>query len=169
MANNREKRKEEIISDLTSARQSVLAEMALLTEGQLNEPCVGIWCVKDVLAHLIGWDYTNLQAVQEILAGQRPTFFQYYDKDWRSFNAHLVAIYRKEPFGEHIKEAETSHQQLVGFLQSLPAEKLVNGKSPREQGRTITIRNLLKSEAADERKHAEKIHAFFAPNEQPAA
>lgn len=157
-----QQRKDELISDLISARQAVTAEITGLAEGQLDEPCIGIWCVKDLLAHLIGWDYTNLQAVQEILAGQRPAFFQYYDKDWRGYNARLVALYRKEPFDKLLWDAETSQQELVDFLRSLPAKDLLRGKSPHEQGRTVTIRTLLKSEANDERKHAEQVRAFFA-------
>ena len=161
MSRSLEQHKQQLITDLISARQSIFAEILSLPEERLDEPCTGRWCAKDLLAHLIGWDYTNLQAVQEILAGQRPTFFRYYDQDWQSYNAHLVATYRKEPFQELRKDAETSHTRLVAFLQSLSAEEVVNRKSPPEQGRAVTIRNLLKSEASDERKHAEQLHAFF--------
>jgi hypothetical protein len=161
MAKTISNHKEEIISDLIMARQAVISEIKALPAERLDEPCIGFWCLKDLLAHLIGWDFTNMQAVQEILSGQRPTFFQYFDKDWQSYNARLVADYRKEPFDALLADAENSHRQLVTFLQSLSASELVNGKSSPEQGRTVTIRTLLRSEAADERKHAEEIHAFF--------
>ena len=153
--------KEEIISDLIRARQAITSEIKALPAERIEEPCVGFWCLKDLLAHLIGWDFTNLQAVEEILGRQRPTFFQYYDKDWQSYNARLVAAYRKEPFDALLADAKNSHHQLVTFLQSLSASELVNGKSPPEQGRTVTIRTLLRSEAGDERKHAGQIHAFL--------
>ena len=61
-----------------------------------DQVLLGIWTIKDLLAHLIGWDFTNLQAIQQILAGQYPTFFKYYDKDWQSYNARLVLEYRVE-------------------------------------------------------------------------
>lgn len=162
MSKSLDQHKKQLITDLISARQAIFAEITTLPEERLDQPCIGIWCVKDLLAHLIGWDYTNIQSVQEILAGQRPTFFRYYDQDWRSYNAHLVETYRKEAFQELCKDAEISHTRLVILLQSLSAEEVVNGKSPPEQGRTITIRNLLKSETSDERKHAEQLHAIFA-------
>lgn len=164
MRRTKEQRKEEIISELISARQAVLSEIITLPEDRLDEPSIGIWCVKDLLAHLIGWDHTNTEAVQQILAGQRPTFFQHYDKDWQAYNAHLVAIYRKGTLHELLADAETSHSQLVELLQSVSADELIKSKSPPEQGRTVTILSLLRAEARDERKHAEQIHTFFAPS-----
>src|SRR5512139_3557060 len=98
MARTAEQLKEELITDLIAARQCLLAEIKAMPVEKLDDACIGTWCIKDLLAHLIGWDFTNLKAVQEILTGQRPTFFQHYDKDWQSYNARLVAAYRREPF-----------------------------------------------------------------------
>lgn len=116
----------------------------------------------DLFAHLVGWDFTNLQAVQEIISGQRPSFFKFYDPDWHSYNARLVETYRKEPFDDLLAEAAASHGQLVMFLQALPAAVILQGKSPKEQGRSVTIRNLLRAEAADERKHCAQLQDFLA-------
>jgi hypothetical protein len=151
-----------LIDDLIAVRASLLAAVRELPPDCLDEPCIGTWAVKDLLAHLIGWDETNLQAVKDILAGQRPSFFQYYDPDWRSYNASLVKTYRIEPFQTLLAEAAKSHSHLVEFLQSLPAEAILQGKSPREQGRSVTIRNLLRAEAADERKHCIQVQEFRA-------
>jgi hypothetical protein len=132
-----------------------------LPENCRDEIFLGIWTIKDLLAHLVGWDFTNLKAVQEILAGQYPSFFQYYDKDWQSYNHQLVEKYRKESLAEVVAEVEDSHRQLVLFLQSLSAEEVVRGKVRRVNGRSVTIRNLLISEAGDESKHVEQVIAFY--------
>ncbi len=153
-------RKDALLNDLVAARESLLAVVRELPPGCLDAPCIGTWSVKDLLAHLIGWDVTNLQAVKEILAGQRPSFFQYYDPDWRSYNARLVGTYRKEPFEALLAESADTHKQLIAFLQSLPANDILLGKSPKEQGRSVTIHNLLRSEAEDERKHCAQVHTF---------
>lgn len=157
MQKNIDRQKEELIAALVAARQHVLSVIHNLPAERLDAQCIGNWCAKDLLAHLIGWDYTNLKAIQEILAGQRPTFFQYYDKDWQSYNAKLVQTYRREPFSALIEDVAASHSRLVIFLQSLSADEVIHAKSPRELGRTITIRNLLRSEASDEHKHAEDL------------
>ena len=154
--------KQDIIADLVAARENLLAIIRQLPPGCLDIPCIGTLNIKDLVAHLVGWDFTNLQAVQEILAGQRPSFFQYYDTDWRSYNARLVETYRKETFDAMLAEVTVSRQQLITFLYALPAADILQGKSPKEQGRTVTIRYLLHAEAADERKHSVQVDAFRA-------
>jgi hypothetical protein len=154
--------KHELIEALVSARRSILDEVASLPFERLDEVFLGVWSVKDLLAHLVGWDHTNLQAVQEIVAGEPPAFFRNYDKDWQSYNARLVQEYKTEPFDVLLAEITDSHQFLVGYLASLPAKMLVEGKVRNEKGRTITIRNLLRVEASDERIHAEQIKAFIS-------
>lgn len=153
--------KDALIEAMIDARSSLLAIVSTLPVEQLDAPCIGTWCAKDLLAHLVGWDITNLQAVREILAGQRPGFLRHYDKDWQTYNAQLVATYRIEPFKALLAEVHDSHSQLVMFLRSLPTQVIVKGKSPSGQGRTVTIRNLLAAEADDERKHAAQLEAFL--------
>lgn len=151
-----------LIADLVAARERLLAVARQLPPGCLDQPCIGTWNVKDLIAHLVGWDFTNLQAVQEIVSGQRPSFFQFYDSDWHSYNARLVETYRREPVEELLAEVADSHGQFVTYLQTLPAAVILQGKSPKEQGRSVTIRNLLRAEAADERKHCAQLQAFLA-------
>ena len=149
------------IDGLITARRSLLEAVKELPVERLDEVFLGSWSVKDLLAHLVGWDITNLQAVQEILAGQYPGFFQFYDKDWQSYNARLVEQYKKEPFVDLLAEVDASHRQLITFLETLDAGELINGKARNPKGRTITIRGLLRAEASDERQHAGQVKAFF--------
>jgi hypothetical protein len=154
-------RKNERIEDLIAARQGLLAAAAAIPTAQVDQPCIGFWSVKDLLAHLIGWDFTNLNAVQEILSGERPAFFDAYDKDWRTYNANLVKQYRKESISALLADTEDSHNNLVIYLKSLSVSQILEGKSPREKGRPVTIRNLLRSEAEDERRHTQQLHNFL--------
>jgi hypothetical protein len=132
-----------------------------LSPEQRDVVYLGEWSVKDLLAHLVGWDITNCQAVKEILEGAYPSFFQHYDKDWHTFNAYLVAQYKVEPFEALRVVLDDSHHQLITLLEALPAGDILNAKVLRANGRSVTIRNLLKAEATDERKHALQIQGFF--------
>ena len=154
-------RKDEYIQDLVNARRAILDLVKTIPSERLDEPFLGIWSIKDLLAHLAGWDFTNLQAIQEIQAGQVPAFFHYYDKDWQTYNARLVQTYRREPFEALLSEVEDSHRQLVAYLQMLSPKDLAHGKVRGNSGRTVTTHNLLQSEASDEWKHAEQIRGFF--------
>lgn len=151
-----------LLVELAAARLSVLDAARTLPPDRLDEAFLGTWSVKDLLAHLIGWDITNLCAIQEMLEGNYPSFFQYYDTDWKSYNARLVQMHRVEPFSALLQAVERSHQQLLTFLQALPEETFLSLKVVRPGGkRTLAARTLLAAEARDERIHAAQVEAFF--------
>jgi len=147
-------KKEKVIADLVEARTMVLEAAAALSPAQQDEVFLGTWSVKDLLAHLVGWDYANLEAAQAILAGQRPAFWVHYDRDWKTFNARLVAEYRRDDFAELVASVEDSHRRLIAFLETIPAEDFF-----RAHGRD-RISTLLRVEARDERKHCAQIQEF---------
>lgn len=156
-----EERKRQLIDGLVIARSKVMEAARAIPASQVEEKFLGVWSIKDLVAHLIGWDYTNLQAVKEIMDGQPLAFFQYFDKDWGSYNRRLVAQYIRKSLDELLMDAEISNRHLVDYLDTLTARDIVHGKASRENGRRITIRNLLQSETRDELKHAEQILSYF--------
>jgi hypothetical protein len=149
--------KDEIIRGLVKARKKILDAVSLLSPAQQDEVFLGVWSVKDLLAHLAGWDYTNLEAMQEILAGQKPSFFEHHDRDWKSYNARLVAEYRRDDFAELLALLKESHQKLIEFLQALPADEYLKRKR---------IASLLRLEIRDCEEHHRQVEDFI---EQSAA
>jgi hypothetical protein len=143
--------KDGIISGLVAARSKILDEANSLSPAAQDEVFLGEWSVKDLLAHLVGWDYTNLTAVQEILAGQKPGFWTHYDRDWKSYNAQLVAQYRRDDFTELVAAVEQSHRTLIDYLQTVPADEYVKRKQ---------IARLLRAETKDEEEHHRQIEAL---------
>ena len=161
MKRSLEDQKQQLISGLISARSRIMQAAQAFSEPQQDRGFLGTWSIKDMLAHLMGWDFTNIQAIQQILAGIPPEFFNYFDKDWQSYNATLVARHRVEPYAALLEAVHESHHKFIDFLNSIPAETLVNGKVKRDNGRTVTIRNLIKAETRDEQKHADQVQAFL--------
>jgi hypothetical protein len=151
--------KDRIISGLVEARKRILASASLLSPAQRSEVFLGEWSVKDLLAHLVGWDYTNREAVQEILAGQKPSFMQHYDRDWRSYNARLVQEYKRDDWAELVALIEESHRSLIDFLERVPAEEYIRRKR---------ISSLLRVEIKDEGEHYSQVEGFRTRPE-PAA
>lgn len=112
---------------------------------------------KDLLAHLIGWDYWNLKAAKEILAGKLPSFYSYYDPDWASFNDQLVKKYKKENFKELLFSLKNSHQKLINFLRTVPAEEFNKERGLRWKNNKVTIANEIQPEINDEKVHYKQI------------
>ena len=153
-------KKDQIISGLAEARKGIIDAVSSVPPNQQDEAFLGVWSTKDLLAHLVGWDYANVQAVQAILAGELPDYYSYYDRDWKTFNARLVAEYPRDDLADLLSLMEESHQALIGLLQSLPAEEFAEDRGVRFRRYKVTIAGILQVEIDDERTHHQQLEAF---------
>jgi len=159
-------KKEQLIADLSDARHAVLAAAAALPGDEQDTAFLGSWSAHDIVAHLVGWDHSNLAAIDAIRSGRLPAFYEQYDRDWQTFNAGLVAQYKQQTMEETIALAQASHQALLAALADVPAGDVTRDYGVRSPGRRrVTIAMLLSVEARDEQKHAEQIRAFAGRSE----
>ena len=154
-------RKEQILSDLTETRQEILVEASSLSNEQQDQVFLGTWSVKDLLAHLIGWDHTNLDAAKSVLERRLPAFYEHYDREWQLYNAMLVKKYKKKSTRDLITNATASQAELIEFLQTIPPEYFNQDFGVRFRGYKVTIQRLLEAETEDERTHLEQIRDYF--------
>ena len=154
-------RKERVLADLIQTRHSILAEAASLSGEQHNQVFLGLWSIKDLLAHLIGWDLTNLHAVRSVLNGKVPDFYKHHDRDWQSYNAILVRKHKKDSCKELLAEARESQGQLLEFLNTIPPENFNKDFGVRFRGYKVTVQRLLEAEMKDEKIHLQQIIDYF--------
>jgi len=154
-------RKEQILSDLIDVRQKIFSEVSALSEAQQDQVFLGIWSTQDLLAHLIGWDKTNLEATKSVLSGHVPAFYDYRDRDWRTYNTILVKKNKKGTTQELISAAKASEEKLIRFLQTIPPEHFNKDFGVRFRGYKVTIQRLLEAETKDERTHDQQITDYF--------
>jgi uncharacterized damage-inducible protein DinB len=153
-------KKDNIIAELIEARRNLLDAASSLSPAEQDEVFLGVWSVKDLLAHFVGWDFANLESVKGILVGQLPNFYSHYDRDWQSFNARLVAEHKRDDFADLISSIENSHRELVDFLKTVPAEEFEKDRGVRFKGYKVTIVRTLEAEIKDAREHCAQIEAF---------
>ena len=153
-------KKDELIRDLLDARQSVLAAVKHLPADLHDTAFLGTWDPKDLLAHLVGWDEANLEAVRDILDGQLPAIYKYPDADWQAFNEELVARHRRDDLAELFVDAARSHLALIDFLRGLPPEEFERDRGLRDGRFPVTLAGLLEVEAREERVHARQVREF---------
>jgi len=158
-------KKEQIIAELVEARREILDAAALLSAEQQDQVFLGVWSAKDLLAHLVGWDLTNLAAAREVLAGQLPAFYAYHDRDWRTYNARLVAQHKQAGWAEMVASVKESHRKLIEYVGTISAEELDRDRGIRFKGYKVTIARLLQAEAGDERRHAAQIRESWGLRE----
>jgi hypothetical protein len=154
-------RKDDLLFSLVQVRQKILAEISTLSETQRERVFLGVWSVKDLLAHFAGWDTTNLLAVKRVRKGQVPSFYKHRDRDWQTYNATLVKKYKKGSFDELLAVVKDSHEKLIEFLKTIPPEDFHRDFGVRFRGYKVTIQRLLEAETRDEQTHHQQIIVFF--------
>lgn len=159
MSTKAQAKKDKIISGLIEARECILAAASVLPVEKQDEIFLGVWSVKDLLAHLVGWDFTNIEATKEILDGKLPSFYAHHDRDWRTY-AGLVVQYKKDDWAELLSSVEESHRRLTDSLRTVPAEEFDKDRGLRAGPYKVTIARLLQVEINDEKKHCAQTREF---------
>jgi hypothetical protein len=155
-----EEKKERLLSGLVDVRERILKEAARFSPEMMEVGFVGIWTIRDLLAHLSGWDITNFQAAQEIMDGKVPSFYANYDRDWKSYNAMLVEEYKREDLQSQLSLMRDTHGKLVHFLETLPAQVIFKDWGVRNKGYKVIISRLLEVEREDEEIHLQQIKDY---------
>lgn len=153
-------RKSQLLDGLEQARNGFLAELSSLPPEKRSEIFLGTWSAHDIVAHLIGWDFANIQATRDILADQLPHFYAHHDPDWRTYNAQLVREYSKESWEELMAAVAESYLCLVTVLRSLPADEFYKDRGIRFRGWKVLIGRLVEADIKDVTTHAAQVAAF---------
>jgi hypothetical protein len=151
---------DQLITDVVEVRRAILDAAQALPPLAQSQVFLGVWDIQDLLAHLTGWDYANIQAAHEIQAGQVPEFYSHYDPDWRTYNAALVACYRQADFLTQLDCVRESHQALLGMVRALPPAELFLDRGLRVRGYKVIIARLLEADLKDVRVHLAQIQEF---------
>ncbi len=152
-----------VITELKLSREALLKALDGLSKRELtqldfypprttNE--VG-WTVKDLLAHLIGWDERALNFVPLLLQNYATEISVQIDE----YNQQLVEIWRDKSLSEVITTVKNNHRRLVDMLNATTMTAI---DMRREcDGRIITIRNYFIDELRDhEEQHTAEIEQW---------
>ena len=161
MSDKAQQKKDNIISALTQARRKILHVAYTLPPEKRDEVLLGVWSAKEMLAHLVGWDYTNIEATKSILVGELAEFYSHHDRDWASYNALLVERHKTEDYAELLHSVEASHRALVDLLATVPADEFEKERGVRYKRYKVTIARLLQAETEDEEEHYRQIKEFL--------
>jgi hypothetical protein len=155
-----EAKRDQILADFIDIRNEILDTTSGYPTSIQEQIFLGFWSIKDLLAHLIGWDFTNLDAARDVQCGRLPNFYTYIDKDWRSYNALLVIQYKRDDYNTLLACVKDSQKQLTAYLETLPVENFFKDWGVRYKGIKVTISRLLVAETKDEKVHLAQVKAF---------
>jgi hypothetical protein len=156
-----EEHKATLISKFTDTRSSILRSAESIPDDRIDEAFVGSWGILEILAHLRGWDLTNIQAAKDILSGKVPDFYDERDKDWASYTAKLVSQHREADLESMIASVDSSHSGLVALLNQLDSKDIFGDHGVRRGSYKVTIARLIEAETKDEIEHMAQISRFL--------
>ncbi len=113
--------KQQLLDKLEQAWAAFQASYAGLSEAQMTTPGVtGEWSVKDILAHVSGWEEESLKYLPLILAGgQLPRYADAYG-GIDAFNARMTELKRSLTLAEVLRGLDETHRRLVAYVQGSP-------------------------------------------------
>lgn len=128
--------KQELIKWLTEEQQKWTLLIAAIGERRLEQPGVnGDWTMRDIVAHLTGWQRWLVARLQAAADGQPepPPLWPAELKAEEDINAWIYETNRKRPARQVLDDAESVHAQLLATLQALPDDcriEVIEAKFP---------------------------------------
>src|SRR5437899_4018286 len=122
----------------TSTRLELL--LARLSVEQMNQPgAVGVWSVKDVLAHIAYWEQYTTGILAAVARGEAPTLVA--DDETERRNASVIAQYYQRSLAAVISDWQQAREDLLEQLEYLSDQDLNDSdRFPWNNGRTLLER-----------------------------
>jgi hypothetical protein len=147
----------DVISYVKYGRVALLEAIAGLSQRELTQvPVYDSWTVKDILAHIIGWDQRVIKILPLIvqdMAGQVPGV------DVETHNRQSVAAWKDRSLAEVMAALEAAHLQIIDILSGINFTEI--DRRHDRNGRVITIRSyIIEVMVEHERLHAAEIELW---------
>lgn len=130
-----------------------------LTPEQLLQP-VGGWAPRDVVAHLIGWNYNIRLGCEDIRAGRVPFYHQEALNDYRTINAEFTALYDSIDGDTLLSQLQEASASLREYFEEMSPEDWERDFGPRHyRGGPATIDRCAESITQEYEEHGKEIAA----------
>ena len=121
---------------------------------------VTTWTVRDIVAHLIGWNRYVVSGSRQILRGELPFYDVDPGPDYSNVNAALVREYADTDRSALLESLAASTQELTAFLRGVDPDKWDRDFGVRHQGETLTVKSTVDDLIADYHHHREQLEDF---------
>ncbi len=150
---------EEQIDQLEHCVEAFAGSVASLDE-RLFLSKVTSWTVRDIVAHLIGWNRYIVRGARQILRGELP----FYDVDpgpnYSNVNAALVRECADTDRSMLLESLVASTKELTTFLRAVDPDTWDRDFGVRHKGVTLTVKSTVDDLIADYHHHREQLEEF---------
>lgn len=123
-----EKSKAQMIARLRTERRRLEANLAVLTSDEIVQPnTVGVWSIKDVLAHLAEWESRMSGWVEAARRGKEVQVpdANYTWKQLHLFNEFIYQKHRDRSLEDVLVYFRETHEQFMEWVLAQPEEELM--------------------------------------------
>lgn len=159
MAEGMDARRVQALIRETNRRLELL--IARLSVEEMNRSgAVGLWSVKDVLAHLAYWQRYAADILRAAAGGTTPDLVG--DDETERYNASVVKQYYQRPLSRVIAEWHAAREELIDLLEDVSDQDLNDPtRFPWSQGRSL-LDHIAGSSYAHEQEHIEQLRVWMA-------
>lgn len=143
----------QLIETLDDARTEMRAALEVVDRSQ---EVSGRWTIKEVLAHITGWDSVTLASLRALAAGDTPR--RSISGGIDAYNAQIAAECEGLGFEQVLERWELAREQLKAAVGDVPGDRLTE-RFVFPWGAHGTIADMLMVLAAHEEEHAEETRA----------
>ncbi len=142
----------------TSARMDLL--LATLSVEQMNQPgAVGVWSVKDVLAHLAYWQRYAAGLLIAVARGEQPDLDS--DDETERNNASVVAQYYQRSLASVIADWQAAREDLLDQIEQISDADLNDpDRFAWNDGRPL-LERIVGNSYEHEQEHIEQIREWL--------
>lgn len=157
---------DQLIAELDQAREMMRALLYDLEKAHAeSRELYPTWTIKELLAHIAGWDDACIASLQAFSQGNVPATPAARGIDL--YNASTVAEREALPLEHVIKEWEKTREIFKQTIRQVPAEKLAE-RFVFPWGQQGTLEAMVMVFAEHETEHAEEIRRKVLPEQKKA-
>jgi hypothetical protein len=152
---------EDQIDQFEHCVKTFAASVAALDERLFLSKVCG-WTVRDILAHLIGWNRHIVRGSQQILSGELPFYDVDPGPDYSTVNAALVREYGDVDRAALLVSLAASTGELTEFLRAINPGEWDRDFGVRHDGGTLTVKSTVDDLIADYDHHQRQLEELRA-------
>jgi hypothetical protein len=136
--------KHQLLKKIDSEWQQFKESYSGLTKSQMTHSGVTReWSIKDILGHVTTWEEEALKHLPMVMQERRPPRYKDLYGGMDSFNAMMTEKKRSLSIFEILKQMNSTHQELIAFLNTVPEEMVTSETRFRHRLRLDTYSHYL--------------------------
>jgi len=148
--------KQELLNQAAREYKAFHESLQGLNEEHLNEVWLGTWNIKDIVAHIAGWQRELGPALERLARGERPVPEGVSYENVDAWNAKFAAARRGAEAADLLLELDKSHEHFMHLADAIPDARF---QPDRTAYKMVDLNS-----AHHYKEHGDQIRAWRATN-----